>query len=344
MPIYASLFCENGKPNAIAIDRRNEIMAQGRRDNERWNWDDLRLFLPVARSGRLTEAAAILGISISTVARRLSQLEQDLGLSLFLRSQSGYALTEDGRRLLQKAEAVETAMFGVNRLADAVATRGRVRVALPEGFAVQIVLPRLARFQAAHPAIALDLVAGPFSLDLMRRESDIALRLVKPTDNDLLVRRLGRMAHGVYAAKSLSATAAARLPKLTWPAEMRRLPIAEATAAWVTPAGAAPAERDAPELTLNSLNVLTAAAVNALGCALLPCLIGDAEPRLKRLAGPAGLFTQDIYLVLHRDLRQNPRLRSVADFLALCMTEAAGRLAGNRNNRSTVSDRRRERV
>lgn len=335
MPIYASLFCENEKPNSIIIDKRNEIMAQGRGDNERWNWDDLRLFLPVARSGRLTEAAAILGISISTVARRLSQLEQDLGLSLFLRSQSGYALTEDGRRLLQKAEAVETAMFGVNRLADAVATRGRVRVALPEGFAVQVVLPRLARFQAAHPAIALDLVAGPFSLDLMRRESDIALRLVKPTDNDLLVRRLGRMAHGVYAARSLSATATARLPKLTWPTEMRRLPIAEATSDW-----AAPGEPGEPELTLNSLNVLTAAAVNALGCALLPCLIGDAEPRLKRLAGPAGLFTQDIYLVLHRDLRQNPRLRAVADFLALCMTEAAGRLAG----RSTISDRKRERL
>jgi DNA-binding transcriptional LysR family regulator len=178
-----------------------------RKDDESCNWDDLRLFLPVARSGRLTEAASVLGISISTVARRLTQLERDLGLSLFLRSQSGYALTEDGRRLLQKAEAVETAMFGVNRLADTVATRGRVRVALPEGFAVQIVLPRLAAFQLAHPAIALDLVTGPFSLDLMRRESDIALRLVKPTDNDLLVRKLGRMAHGVYAAKNLSAGA-----------------------------------------------------------------------------------------------------------------------------------------
>jgi DNA-binding transcriptional LysR family regulator len=298
-------------------------MTEKRRDDDGWNWDDLRLFLPVARSGRLTEAAAVLGISISTVARRLTQLERDLGLSLFLRSQSGYALTEDGRRLLQKAETVETAMFGVNRLADAVATRGRVRVALPEGFALQIVLPQLAAFQSAHPAIALDLVTGPFSLDLMRRESDIALRLVKPTDNDLLVRKVGRMAHGVYVAKSLSAGAVTRLPKLAWPIEMRRLPIAEATTAWI-----AADDRTESELALNSLSVLAAAAMNGLGCALLPCLIGDAVTGLKRIAGPSGFFTQEIYLVLHWDLRQNPRMRAVADFLVDCMAKAADRLAG----------------
>ncbi|HVJ42651.1 MAG TPA: LysR family transcriptional regulator [Dongiaceae bacterium] len=291
---------------------------------ESLNWDDLRLFLPVARSGRLTEAATLLQLSISTVARRLAQLEQDLGLSLFLRSQSGYALTEDGRRLLRKAEAVETAMFGVNRLADAVATKGHVRVALPEGFALQIILPRLSAFRAAHPAIALDLVTGPFSLDLMRRESDIALRLVKPTDNDLLLRKLGRMAHGIYAARHLAPKQAERLPKLAWPAEMRRLPIAEATAAWIADTGN-PADSD---LALNSLNALAAAAANGLGRALLPCVVGDAAPGLRRIAGPAGLFTQEIFLVLHRDLRLSPRMRAVADFLADSILAAADQLAG----------------
>lgn len=313
--------------------------------SERWNWDDLRLFLPVARSGRLTEAAAVLKLSISTVARRLTQLEEDLGLALFLRSQSGYALTEDGRRLLMKAEAVETAMFGVNRLADAVATKGRVRVALPEGFALQIILPRLARFRAAHPAISLDLVTGPFSLDLMRRESDIALRLVKPTDNDLFSRKLGRMAHAVYAARHVPGKTPGKvragLPKLGWLPEMRRLPIAEATAAWI--AARPPAEIGAgtgrlnqtagqtsgeTDLALNSLGSLTAAAKQGLGCALLPCFIGEAEPDLHRLAGPAGFFTQDVFLVLHRDLRHNPRIRAVADFLAESLVAAADQLAG----------------
>src|SRR5260221_7691518 len=94
-------FSEN---ESIALEAR-EIMAE---TIDQWNWDDLRLFLPVARSGRLTDAAAVLKLSISTVARRLTQLEADLGLALFLRSQSGYALTEDRRRLLMKAEAVET--------------------------------------------------------------------------------------------------------------------------------------------------------------------------------------------------------------------------------------------
>jgi DNA-binding transcriptional LysR family regulator len=303
-----------------------------------WNWDDLRLFLPVARSGRLTEAAAVLKLSISTVARRLTQLEADLGLSLFLRSPSGYALTEDGRRLLVKAEAVETAMFGVNRLADAVATKGRVRAALPEGFALQIILPRLARFRAAHPAISLDLVTGPFSLDLMRRESDVALRLIKPTDNDLFSRKLGRMAHAVYAAKQVPGKARANLPKLGWLPEMRRLPIAEATAAWI--GGEAGSETGSgtgvnngqhgneADLALNSLATLTAAARQGLGRALLPCFIGEAEADLRRIDGPAGYFTQDVFLVLHRDLRHNPRIRAVADFLAESLIAATDQLAG----------------
>lgn len=321
MPIYASLFCENGKlPTSGNISGETMQASAGGQD---WNWDDLRLFLAVARAGRLTDAAGLLGISISTVARRLAQLERDLGLSLFLRSQSGYALTEDGTRLLHKAEMVETAMFGVNRLADAVATRGRVRVALPEGFALQIVVPRLAGFQAAHPAIAIDLITGPFSLDLMRRESDIALRLVKPTDNDLVVRKLGRMAHGIYAAANLSATAAAGLPKLAWPAEMRRLPIAEATAAWI-----GDSHQSESGLCLNSLGALSAAAAQGLGCALLPCLIGDAAPGLRRLSGPQGLFAQEIYLAYHRDLRQNARMRAVVDFLVACLEASADRLAG----------------
>jgi DNA-binding transcriptional LysR family regulator len=297
---------------------------------DRWNWDDLRLFLPVARSGRLTEAASLLKLSISTVARRLTQLEADLGLTLFLRSQSGYALTEDGRRLLAKAESVETAMFGVNRLADAVATKGRVRIALPEGFALQIILPRLAGFRVAHPAISLDLVTGPFSLDLMRRESDIALRLVKPTDNDLFSRKLGVMAHAVYAAKGLGGKGRAKLPKLGWLPEMRRLPIAEATAAWIA-AGqpeTVPAGHDEVELCLNALGTILAAAKEGLGRALLPCFMGEAEPGLRRVDGPDGFFTQDIYLILHRDLRHNPRIRAAADFLADCLTAAADRLGG----------------
>lgn len=319
-------------------------MSQGRQPGEAWNWDDLRLFLPVARSGRLTEAAALLRLSISTVARRLAQLERDLGLSLFLRSQNGYALTEDGQRLLRKAEAVETAMFGVNRLADAVATSGHVRLALPEGFALQIILPRLPAFRAAHPAINLDLVTGPFSLDLMRRESDVALRLVKPTDNDLLLRRLGRMAHGIYAARRLAPEQAEALPKLAWPAEMRRLPIAEATAAWIAAAGGA-AENP---LALNSLNALAAAAANGLGTALLPCLVGDAMSDLRRIAGPAGLFSQEIFLVLHRDLRLSPRIRAVADFLADSILAAADQLAGvagglaGKANRTTRTTARRK--
>lgn len=298
---------------------------------EGWNWDDLRLFLPVARAGSLTEAANLLDLSISTVARRLTQLEADLGLTLFLRSQSGYALTEDGTRLFHKAEAVETAMFGVNRLADAVATRGRVRVALPEGFALQIIVPRLAQFQQAHPAIGLDLITGPFVVDLMRRESDIALRAAKPADNDLVSRKLGEMAHGVYATRNLKKKQAQDLPKLAWPAEMNRLPIAAETARWIqetntAPTGTAPSSQAA--LTLNAVNVLIVAATAGLGQVLLPCVIGDAVPSLCRLAGPDGFFTQEIFLAFHRDLRHNARVRAVADFLADSMLAAAGRLAG----------------
>jgi len=291
------------------------------------NWDDLRLFLPVARLGSLTEAARVLNVSISTVARRLSQLERTLGLSLFLRSQSGYALTADGQRLLEKAAAVEGAMMGVNRLADAEASAGRVRLALPEGLAMQILLPRLDAFRTAHPTIALDIVTGPFSLDLTRRESDIALRLIKPTDNDLVARRLGTMAHGIYAAADSKMGGSKTVSRLGWLPEMRRLPIAAATAAWIDQNGDKTGA-EGEEIAFNNLTTLACAAAAGLGQALLPCVVGDAEPRLRRLAGPEGFFVQEVWLVFHRDLRRSPRLRPVVDFLAACLAEAADRLAG----------------
>jgi DNA-binding transcriptional LysR family regulator len=296
---------------------------------ENLNWDDVRLLLLVARTRSLSAAAVQLGVSPSTVGRRIALLERALGVTLFVRHASGYRLTEDGTSLLEDARRIEDAIVQLQgRSADAsAAPRGHVRLATNEALANLLILPRWAEVAPRYPQLVLELMTGAAIQDLYRRDADLALRLVRPEAGGLTVRKLGVQAYAVYAAKGLlpqtrkpGKAGLAKLPWIGWDASIQHL----VQARWQR-------ERfpDAPiALTANSLFTQLHAAEQGLGLAVLPCYIADAHPLLARCLSPGQCVAQDIWLVIQRGLRHSPRVRVVADVLVEVVEAHRAALAG----------------
>jgi DNA-binding transcriptional LysR family regulator len=168
------------------------------------NWDDVRIFLAVARSGQILGAAKRLGLNHATVARRLTSLEQDLRAQLLTRRPSGTELTRAGEEFLLAAERMEAEMVGARAAVGeaSVSISGTVRVGAPDGFGVAFLAPRLGELTRQHPDLTIELVPVPRSFSLSRREADIAVTVERPDQGRLVASRLVDYRLGLYASKT----------------------------------------------------------------------------------------------------------------------------------------------
>ena len=166
------------------------------------NWDDVRVFLSVARTGQILAAARRLGLNHATVARRLTSLEDDLSVKLFERSTSGCLLTDKGNRFLPRAEAIEAEMLAAEAeiADDEVSISGTVRIGGPDAFGVAFLAPRLGQLTKKHPDLTVQLVPVPRSFSLSRREADIAITVERPDHGRLIARKLTDYTLGLYAS------------------------------------------------------------------------------------------------------------------------------------------------
>ncbi|MCU0701222.1 MAG: LysR family transcriptional regulator [Myxococcaceae bacterium] len=291
------------------------------------NWDDLRFVGAVASHGSLLKAAKALGVQHTTVGRRVEAAERALGVRLFVRTSAGLVLTAEGQRLVAPLEQVEEAVNALER--RAVAGRdeltGNVRVTAPETFGAAWLAPRLAVLARRHPGLAIDLNPTGEVLSLDRRQAELAVRFFRSTQKDLVVRRVGTVAHGLYAARSHLARQPFRSVK-----ELAQRPLLSTSpgapeTAWLERlSGNA---RPAFVSTL-SLALLEAARAGA-GIAVLPRYLGDAHPELMHLPMPDEP-SEPVWLTVHRDLRTTPRVRAVLEFLVEHFERDAAMLSGTR--------------
>lgn len=295
------------------------------------DWDDLRFFLAVARSGGLTAAAAGLKVGVATVGRKISNLERSLAATLFERRQTGYFLTDEGRVLLSRAEAVEERVIALERGADGLRAtiQGSVRIALAETHANDVIIPALPRLRARHPHLSVSISTGISSAGLSRREADIALRVVRPDECDLITRRLCGHACALYASREYlvdhpwrDETRFAGHALIGWESEFEYL----AAARWLAKAavGVQPAVRT------TNLRAQLVAARSGLGLAVLPAFLADPHEELVRLLPPELVFIEDMWLVFHADFAHSARVRAVADFITETVLAARRRFEGLR--------------
>lgn len=281
-------------------------------------WDDLRFLVAVCRAGTLTAAARSLGCSQPTVSRRIAALARRHGTSLFEISAGRFVPTAACRLLAERAERLEREITALTTEADHLGDRpeGSVRLTAPEGFGLAVLAPRLDAFRREHPAIDLLLVAEAQIVDLSRREADLALRFVRPTQRELVIRRLGTVPFGLYASAQHvdERHRADGTPRdlVALHESMDGGP----EAAWV--------RSELPDarirVRVRSTLAVRAAVLAGAGAGILPdYLAADAGLRLVRPA-----VKRDVFLVYHRALRTSARIRVVGRFVAECFASRLG--------------------
>ncbi|GAA3060982.1 LysR family transcriptional regulator [Rhizobium viscosum] len=167
------------------------------------NWDDVRIFLAVARTGQILAASKRLGLNHATLSRRLTSLEEALKTRLFIRRTNGCELTAEGAVFLASAERMETEMLAAqaNLGHTDTAIAGTVRVGAPDGFGVSFLAPRMGRLIERHRALKIQLVPVPRSFSLSQREADIAITLERPEQGRLVSSKLTDYTLGLYASR-----------------------------------------------------------------------------------------------------------------------------------------------
>jgi DNA-binding transcriptional LysR family regulator len=289
------------------------------------DWDGLQVFLAVARGGRVSAAARRLGVEHTTVARRIAALEKTLGVSLFYRTTRGYLLTPEGQNVVSAAEAMERSALAVEARAreNSGALAGQVRVAMPPEYGSHWLAPKLATFRAMHPQIELQILVGTRQRDLSRGEAELAIQPPRPTQMGMVAVRLGRVAVGLYASRSLIADKRLRIRKL---ADMRDLLLLAYTspfqvlqeAKWFQPILASAAIG----LESNSTHALLAAARAGAGVAVLPRFVAREHDDL--VAVSDDVAAHDLLLITHPEVRRDPKVRATADFLKRLAAEPPG--------------------
>ncbi len=269
-------------------------------------WDDLRVFLAIARQGSLNDAARALGVNHSTVYRRLNALEADLQARLFEREGAGaYTLTLAGEAALAQAEQMEEAWLALLRGVAGVDAwpAGTVRVTTAVAL-LPLLAPHIAAFREHLPSITVELLADERLFDLHRLEADVAIRPVLQAPERAVGRRLGAVAWAVYGPAALPADHP--LPWAEFGEPMTTRPVAEALAAHI------PAQREVA-LTVNSVPAMRAL-LDAGGLqGMLPAFSGDASPHLRRRCAP--IDAGSLWVLIHPDLRATARVRAFVDFI-----------------------------
>jgi len=297
-----------------------------------FDWDDLRFFLAIARGGSLAAAARRLGVTHSTVFRRLNGFEASLGVRLFERRRDGYMTTPEGAEMLARAGRIEEEILGLDRRLGGRDLRlaGSVRLTAPDTVALGLLPPHLARFREAYPDIALEIAVSNLMFSISRREADVAIRPTTRLVGDMVGRKVAGVAFAVYGAEGYLAARGA-------PAGPQDLPSHDLVGPDESLAGIGAsawlrrhAGRADYVCRCDSLLAQVRAVAAGMGLGVLPCFLGDREPGLRRVLPPDPAMGSELWLFTHEDLRRTARIRAFLDFMAEALGAERDLLEGRR--------------
>jgi molybdate transport repressor ModE-like protein len=295
----------------------NERQAMGNKKPSQ-NWDDVRYFLAVARTGTLSAAARQLGTEHTTVARHIQALEDELNNRLFHKSNSGYGLTEAGERLLAGAEAIESAYVSAKGAASSEGQTiiGTVRVGAPDGFASVFLAPRVRALTDRHSQLEIEILPSARLFSLLKREADIAIGLSSPEHMRVVSRRLTDHQLYVYGSRAYLKGAAPIVTRQ----DLKKHPFI----GFVDELLFAP-QLNYPDLIgadveprVRSTNVLTQlhATLSGSGLCMLPAFVASGYPTLAPVLPEEVSLRRSLHMHIHEDHRRAAHVREVAAFIA----------------------------
>ncbi|HEY8595805.1 MAG TPA: LysR family transcriptional regulator [Devosiaceae bacterium] len=284
----------------------------------KFDWNRARAFLVTAEEGSLTAAARALGMAQPTLGRQVDALEQELDVVLFERTRRGLSLTQSGLELLDHVRAMGEAAGRVSLAAagHSQSIEGSIAIAVSEFHAAFLLPPALRKLRERYPGISVEVVASSQTSDLRRREADIAMRNFRPTDPDLIAKKVRDVPARLFA----SGEYLSRLGKPRTPYDLRNADFisVDASGAFMRHLngwGFNLTERNFPLLAENYL-VMWEFVKQGLGIGVVDGNIGDAEPLVHRVLPDMEPITFPIWLVAHREVNTSPRVRVVFDLLA----------------------------
>ena len=284
----------------------------------RFDWNRARAFLVTAEEGSLSAAARALGMAQPTLGRQVDALEAELGVILFERVGRGFTLTPSGLDLLDHVRAMGDAANRVSLSAagHSQSIEGTVCIAASEVHAAFLLPPILAKLRQLQPGIDIEIVTSSKASDLRRREADIAIRNFRPTEPDLVGRKIRDLPARLYATPAyLDRIGNPRLPYDLRHADFISIDNSGAFLKGLNALGLNLTERNFPIFTENYL-VMWELVKHGLGIGILDGTIGDAEPLVRRALPDLEPLVFPVWLVSHRELNTSRRVRAVFDLLA----------------------------
>lgn len=279
------------------------------------DWNALQLVLAVSRTNSLSSAARRLAIDQTTVSRRLKTIEADLGIALFSRIEGRLVPTEPGEKVIAAAETMETAADGLaERLTGGLQhCEGRVRLTAVPLLMNRLLIPRLGELLTRHPGLEIETVAESGNLSLSRRETDLALRFARPQKDAGLCRKLAELPYSLYGAAERTAR---RHSWITYEETHAHLPQAR----WIARQNSG---EKIGQLRVNDAESALAAVRAGQGQTLLPDIVAARDTSLRRVR--PGVLTREVWLMVHPEVRQLPRVQVLIDWMDSLFAESAAR-------------------
>jgi DNA-binding transcriptional LysR family regulator len=286
------------------------------------SWDDQRIFLAVLEGGSLSAAARALGVAQPTVRARLEALERGLGTVLFTRSPQGLLPTDQARALQGPVRAMDHASRAFLRAASGAPgeVRGTVRLSVAELVGVEVLPPMLAGLRARHPGLAVELDLSNLAANISEQAADVAVRMHPPSQDTLVVRKVGEVALGFFAHRDYLAARGQPATLEDFASHDLIGPDRSARDRRVAGALLPPAAMARFMIRTDSHPAQLAAARAGLGIAVMHRALGLADPRLVAVLPDFVVASLPVWVVTHRDLRHEPRIRATLDHLVTSFT------------------------
>ncbi len=296
------------------------------------NWDDLKYFLAIAEEGSLSAAAKKIRVSQPTLSRRLAAFEETVGADLFIRNRSGLDLTDLGEHLVEHARHMQDDVHAAERLITGhdSSLKGEVVISCIDIVGSGWMLQCARKLRKLYPGITIHIKIENQATDLLRREADIAIRMFRPIQNDLIAKKVTTMNYGYYVNREYIAEHGK--PERFTDLKNHEYIMPDDMMIAHTDNRRTPPKRPSvtPAVRSNSIITMSNAVKAGLGIGACGCIVADDDPELVRLFNDMIVFGSDLWLVSHAELRRSARIRAVYDFLSKEFSIDSHKFSGER--------------